>query len=97
MEQYLVEMFLPEMTEEFISLIPDQRSYINNCMSKGTIHSYSLSADRSKVWIVFNTKTELEMKRILNRFPIISMVTYTAYPLMFHNSMELMIPAMSLN
>ena len=97
MEQYLIEMFLPEMTEDFVELIPSQREYINDCMSKGSVRSYALSADRSKVWIVFNTKSELEMKRILNRFPIIKMVTYKSFPLMFHNSMELMIPAISLN
>ncbi len=97
MEQFLVEMYLPEMTEEFVSLVPAQREYINKCMSKGSIRSYSLSADRAKLWIVFMTKTEAEMTRILNRFPIIDWVNYKSYPLMFHNSMELMLPVISLN
>ncbi|MCW3127096.1 MAG: hypothetical protein JWO03_2754 [Bacteroidetes bacterium] len=97
MEQFLVEMFLPEITEDFVEMIPSQRDYINDCMAKGSICSYALSADRDKVWIVFNTKTELEMRRLLNRFPIIKMVTYKSFPLMFHNSMELMLPAISLN
>ena len=90
-------MFLPEMTEEFVDLIPSQREYIDSCMAKGSIRSYALSADRSKVWIVFNTQTEMEMRRILNRFPIIKMVRTKSFPLMFHNSMELMLPAISLN
>ena len=97
MEQFMVEMFLPEMTEEFIELIPRQRDFINDCMVKGAIRSYGLSADRSKVWIVFNTHSEIEMRKMLHKFPIIRMVTYKSYPLMFHNSMELMLPAISLN
>jgi muconolactone delta-isomerase len=97
MEQYLIEMFLPEFTEEFFELVPAQRDYINNCMSQGSIRSYSLSADRAKLWIVFTTRSENEMKRIINKFPIIKWVTYKSFPLMFHNSMELMLPAISLN
>ena len=96
MEQYLVEMFLPEFTEEFVELIPAQREYIDKCLSQGSIRSYSLAGDRSKLWIVFTAKSEMEMKRILNRFPVIRMVTYKSYPLMFHNSMELLL-AISLN
>jgi muconolactone delta-isomerase len=97
MEQYLVEIFLPEFTEEFFELVPPQREYINKCMSKGSIRSYSLAADRSKLWVVFTTAGETEMLKTLNRFPIIKWINYKVYPLMFHNSMELMIPAISLN
>ena len=97
MEQYLVEIFLPEFTEEFFELVPAQREYINQCMSKGSIRSYSLAADRSKLWVMFTTASEAEMLKILNRFPIIKWINYKTYPLMFHNSMEMMIPAISLN
>jgi hypothetical protein len=97
MEQYLVEIFLPEFTEEFFELVPAQREYIDKCMTKGSIRSYSLAADRSKLWVVFTTKDESEMIRTLKRFPIISWVNYKTYPLMFHNSMEMMIPSISLN
>lgn len=97
MEQYLTEIFLPEFTEEFFELVPAQREYIDKCMANGLIRSYSLAADRSKLWVVFTTATEAEMMRTLKRFPIIKWINYKVYPLMFHNSMELMMPAISLN
>jgi len=97
MEQYLVEIFLPEFTEEFFELVPAQREYIDKCMSRGSIRSYSLSADRSKLWVIFTTKDEGEMMRALKRFPIIKWINYKTYPLMFHNSMEMMLPSISLN
>ncbi len=97
MEQYLVEIFLPEFTEEFFELVPAQRAYIDKCMSQGTIGSYSLSADRSKLWVVFTVQTEAEMSKALKKFPIIKWINYKTYPLMFHNSMERMMPAISLN
>lgn len=97
MEQFLVEILLPEFTEEFFELVPAQREYIDKCMSKGSIRSYSLSADRSKLWVVFMSKSESEMFKTLKRFPIIKWINYKTYPLMFHNSMELMMPAISLN
>jgi muconolactone delta-isomerase len=97
MEQFLVEIFLPDFTEEFFELVPAQRDYIDKCMSQGSVRSYSLSSDRSKLWVIFTTSSEAEMTKILKRFPIIKWINYKAYPLMFHNSMELMLPAMSLN
>jgi len=97
MEQYLVEIFLPEFTEEFFELVPAQRAYIDNCMSKGSIRSYSLSADRSKLWVVFTASSEAEMMRTLKKFPIFDWIAFKAFPLMFHNSMELALPAISLN
>lgn len=97
MEQYLVEIFLPEFTEEFFELVPAQREYIDKCLSRGSIRSYSLSADRSKLWVVFISKDEPEMMKTLRRFPIIKWINYKTYPLMFHNSMEMMMPSISLN
>ncbi|MBS1622533.1 MAG: hypothetical protein JSS76_08755 [Bacteroidetes bacterium] len=97
MDQYLVEMSLPEFTEEFVELIPAQRAYVNECMVKGSILSYSLAEDRSKLWVVFAAKSRVEMLKVLHKFPVIRFVKVKTYPLMFHNSMELMLPAISLN
>ena len=97
MEINLVEMFLPEMNDEFVAAIPAQRAFIDKCLSRGVVRSYSLAADRSKVWIVFNTDTEVEMRQMLRRFPIINWVTYRVYPLMFHHTMDVSVPALSLN
>ncbi len=97
MDQYLVEMSLPEMTEEFMELIPAQRAFVNECMMKGTILSYSLAEDRSKLWIVFAAKSRVELMKVLHKFPVIKYVTVKTFSLMFHNSMELMLPAISLN
>lgn len=97
MDQYLVEMSLPAFTEEFMELIPAQRAFVNECMVKGTILSYSLAEDRSKLWIVFSAKSRVELNKVLNKFPVINYVTVKTFPLMFHNSMELMLPAISLN
>jgi hypothetical protein len=97
MTQHLIEMTLPEFTEEFFELIPAQRAYVNKCMANGTIRSYSLSADRAKLWIVFATSTDAQLHRILSKFPIIDYVSYTSFPLMFHNDMEMLLPAISLN
>ena len=97
MEINLVEMFIPDMNDEFMAAIPAQRNFIDKCLSDGIIRSYSLAADRSKLWIVFTTESEKEMTRTLRRFPIINWVTYRIYPLLFHNSIEMMLPSLSLN
>lgn len=97
MRQYMVEINLSEFTAEFVALIPAQRILINQLLAKGVVLSYSLTDDRSKLWVVFVCKNKAELIKYLDSFPIINFIQYSIHPLMFHNSMELMMPAISLN
>lgn len=59
MNQYMVDITLPEfISEEFMSLIPFQRSQVNRLMGRGILNSYSLSADRGRIWTVVNADTQ---------------------------------------
>lgn len=94
----MANIILPEViNEQFMSLIPDHRSYVDTLMSRGIIHSYSLSADRSKIWISFSCQNEKEVAKYINRFPIAEYLEYEITELMFHNSADMVFPAISLN
>ena len=98
MQQYMVDITLPEnMTEDFIQLIPAQRSFINKMFERGIITSYSLNLDRSKLWVTFYSATPEDVERVLRKFPIAEYITYQMHELMFHNSLSTMLPAVSLN
>lgn len=98
MAQFMVSSNLPEsMDNNFVSLIPDQRVYIDTLIAKGIILSYSLSVDRTKLWVVFSCQNEKEVAKYLNRFPIAEYLEYEILELMFHNSTEMIFPAISLN
>ncbi|HWZ22431.1 MAG TPA: hypothetical protein VNW06_07230 [Cytophagaceae bacterium] len=84
-------------SEDFVSLIPFQREKIDTMMGEGVIVSYSLSVDRSKLWVTFIAATEAEVYELIATFPLIEFMEPTVYELAFHNSISNNFPVISLN
>jgi hypothetical protein len=98
MKQFMIYSRLPEvLSEEFISLIPEQRAMVTSLMRKGTIISYSLSADRSQLWVIMDAKSEINVIEVLSEFPLIRFMKPDIQELMFHNSIYVNVPNLSLN
>lgn len=98
MQQYMVEVALPPyLTSEFMELIPRQRAFINKMFEAGIITGYSLAADRSKLWVTFLTKTKREVEKVMQQFPISKHISFEIHELAFHDSANVVIPAISLN
>jgi muconolactone delta-isomerase len=94
---YMVEFDLPEvLNPKFLSKVPQQRKKIDELMALGKVRSYSLSEDRSKLWMVIVADTEDDVLDILEEMPLNYMMDNQITPLMFHFSNE-NIMAMSLN
>ncbi|GJM34713.1 MAG: hypothetical protein DHS20C18_37140 [Saprospiraceae bacterium] len=88
---FMVEFELPEtMTEEFLALIPQQRYVINNMLVEGSLKSYSLSIDRSRLWAIFSAKSEFELMEIISSMPLSDYMTPQISELMFHNASEVL-------
>jgi muconolactone delta-isomerase len=97
-QQFLVEVELPENPDPiFFELIPQQRLQINKMMSEGKIVSYTLSQDRQKLWCIFNATSEADVIVMLSEFPLSNYMKSQIFPLMFHNSVLLSMPAFSKN
>ena len=89
----MATILLPEnLTEEFISLIPQQRFAVNRLVDKNIILNYSLSADRSKLWIAFNAKDEDHVRRVIQRFPLFKFMKVKIDELMFVESKVMAFP-----
>ncbi len=94
----MVEFALPaEMNEEFVQKIPAQRLKVNELMESGKMLSYSLSADRQKLWCILKVDSELEVMEVIAQFPLIQYMDPTISELMFHNMVAARIPLFSLN
>ena len=94
----MVEIKLPEtLTEEFISLIPEQRMKINSLMDAGVILCYTLNQERSRLWTVIVAKSDLSVMDILAQFPMISFMKPEINELTFHHQSSLVMPSISLN
>jgi muconolactone delta-isomerase len=94
---YMVEFELPSMmAPEFLARIPEQRNKVDELMALGHIRSYSLSANRSKLWMIVIADTEFEVLDLIGDLPLSDFMIPSINPLMFHHSMESMM-AISLN
>jgi muconolactone delta-isomerase len=96
---YMVVFRLPDpMPEEFVSLIPDQRTRVNEMMVEGRMMSYSLAADRSELWSVIKAESEIDVIRLLSELPLHSYMSFDISELAFHNHIAFSsVPAFSLN
>jgi muconolactone delta-isomerase len=95
---WMVELDLPvPISGEFAARIPEQRMRIGKLMSAGTMLSYTLTADRKKLWTVILADSEGEVQEVLESFPIISWTQYSIHELFFHEYALGGIPRMSMN
>ena len=87
---YMVEFELPEsLSEEFLALIPDQRSTVDYLMSEGKIRSYSLALDRSVLWVIMDADSEFEVMETIAQLPLSDYMHPYISELLFHNTAEM--------
>jgi hypothetical protein len=97
MRAYMVEFAVPPLTEEIASFIPQQRLIVGQMMGAGTLLTYSLSADRRKLWAVMVGHSTREIEESLKKFPLTRFMQFRINELMFHEAATAGIPNMSLN
>jgi hypothetical protein len=86
-EYMIIVRFTTAFSEEFIALIPNQRSKIIRLMEKGIITSYSLSADRETLWVTLLATSLEAVEKTLRMMPLFKFMRYDVVKLMFHNSL----------
>lgn len=87
MSYFMIDIELPKtITPEFVELIPHQRKFIDRMMKKGMIISYSLSFDRSKLWVVVLANSPTEVNNIIGSFPIFCFIKFKVNNLLFHEA-----------
>ena len=94
---FMVEFNVPPLTEEIAALIPKQRLTVGMMMSAGTLLTYTLSADRRKLWSVLLGRSSKEIEEALQKFPLTRFMQYRISELMFHETATAGLPSMSLN
>lgn len=98
MAQWMVEIGLPENPDrEFYELIPRQRRQIDRLFRRGAIHSYTLSFDRSKLWVIMFAQTRADVERVIDSFPMRHYMQPEIHELMFHQQAPLLTSEFSLN
>jgi hypothetical protein len=95
---FMVMIHLPvDPPDEFIRLIPAQRSMINKLMEEGVITSECLSLDRTLYWASIRARSEADVAGIVARFPMIGWMNVEISQLMFRNAAVPLLPPVSMN
>lgn len=59
-----------EMDDEFMSLVPSHRVYINSLIEKGIIDQYVVSMETQRVWITISAEDKVSLEKQLRKSPI---------------------------
>ena len=92
----MIECQLGPFTVEMNDMIPRQRAMVEQLIDAGVIITYTLAADRSKLWIVMQADNESELMTYIDSLPMMKYGDYTYNEIMFHDYLQF-IPTISLN
>lgn len=56
--------------DEFASLIPSHRTYINMLINKNVIDHYVVSMETQRAWVTLNARDKSEVEEILSKSPL---------------------------
>lgn len=98
MQMYMVTLSFPMViTESFLKLVPAQRRKIAELLSKGKLASFSLNHDRTSAWLVIHGKSQKEIVRLLEEFPMFEHFDYKIDTLMVYDTEYMGLPKLVLN
>lgn len=86
-----------EMDDEFMTLVPSHRTYINYLINKGIIDSYTVSMETQRSWIVINATSKKEVENYLDKSPLRRYWTYEIDELYVFDGQNYRLPALQLN
>jgi hypothetical protein len=86
-----------EMDDEFMSLVPSHRTYINSLIEKGVIDQYAVSMESQRVWITFTAENKKEIEGYLSQSPIHRYWTYEIDELYVFDGQHYRLPHVELN
>ena len=86
-----------DMDEEFMTLVPPHRTYINYLLNKGIIDSYAVSMEVQKSWITINANDKKQLIDYLDKSPLSKYWDYEIVELFVYDSQSTRLPAVQLN
>jgi hypothetical protein len=85
------------MDEEFMTLIPPHRVYIDHLIEKGMVDHYVVSMETQRVWITFTAENREEVELHLSRSPIFKYWKIEVDELVVFDGHHYRLPAVQLN
>ncbi len=86
-----------KIDEDFMTLVPPHRTYINYLINQGIIDMYAVSMESKTVWITINAKSKTEVDTLLIKSPLYKYWTYIIEELFVYDSQQYRLPKLQLN
>lgn len=86
-----------EMDDEFMNLVPQHRTYINELIGKAVIDYYTVSMETQRCWIIINALTKKEAADYLKKSPLHKYWTVEIDELFVYDAQNYRLPALQLN
>lgn len=99
MPAFIIILHLPVgFTQEFTSLIPSHRDYVNQLLDEAILETYAISADRTQGWITMQSQTPDTALAVVKQLPLYKFFTQVEIrELMVFDSTTFRFPRVSLN
>jgi len=83
--------------DQFMTLVPSHRTYINYLINKGIIDTYTVTMETQRSWIIINAASKKEVEDYLDRSPLRPYWTYEIDELYVFDGQNYRLPALQLN
>lgn len=85
------------MIEEFMTLVPAHRVYINDLIDKNIIDYYAVSMETRRSWMIINAADKKEVQHCLEQSSLHNYWTIEIDKLFVYDSQAYRLPALQLN
>lgn len=85
------------MDDDFLTLVPPHRTYINYLINKYVIDYYAVSMESYTCWIILNANNKIEAANYIKKSPLNKYWTFTIETLFVYDSQQYRLPALQLN
>ena len=85
------------MDDQFMTLVPPHRTYINYLINKGIIDYYAVSMESYRSWITMTGETKDEIREYLKKSPLYKYWTFEIDELFVYDGQTYRLPALQMN
>lgn len=96
MKKFQVEILF-QIDDEFMSLVPLHRNYINYLINNDVIDMYAVSMESQRIWITINAETKTEADQYLMKSPLFKYWDYEIEELFVYDGQLFRFPSFQLN
>ncbi|MBC7902864.1 MAG: hypothetical protein H7Y27_05555 [Gemmatimonadaceae bacterium] len=86
-----------ELSDEFMSLVPAHRSYINKLINKEIIDHYAVSMEAKRIWITISAIDKESVDEFIGKSPLFEYFKYYVNELAVLDGITYRLPQVQLN